>query len=486
MYVPKFSPKEISAVLEKLRPTNSRASNNNILLSSNDTIYSGNYYGHSLKRTNLTNCRFKKAVFDHTSFAGSILDHFVFENTCVINSVYFENSILSDIIFEDGLNIEGCNFSHSYIKNSVFDNSQIRSTYFNNSHLIDCTFNKCTIRSTMFDSSFLSECNFVDCNMRNLNIEFATIENCCLSGTVFSYFQLPYIIGIFKDVPHNIFVGKNNEKPLPIDKYLLQINDSIIYFTYLEEYFPLANLYYVKGDTEIARNCINVGIDKALLANDIRMVENYCKLGQYYDLITIKDIQKILKRVDENIDKERESSFFPILLSKSFQLKASINKNNNKSKLEIVISTNLSEERFNDVSELCDDIDSIIIGLMPNRITTTYELSHNSPFELCLTCIGLTADLITISGFIYALLKNRLSKKRRISPQIEEYIKKNNEMYINSLNNQFDLFQQIIEKTSKSKQSEIIEDFRSKIITNATNQIQNNFALIITEDESDQ
>ena len=481
MYIPTFTSEEISNVLNKLTPTKSKATNNNILLSSNNTTYSGNYYGHSLKRTKLTNCRFENAIFDHTSFAGSIVNKFTISNSCKFECVFFEQSIITDILFENGLKINGCNFSHSYIKNAKFYSNEIRSTYFNNSNLIDCTFDNCTIRSTMFDASYMVNCTFLNCNMRNLNVEFATFDNCKLSGTTFSYFQFPYIIGIFKNISHDIFVGKNNEDPIPIEQYIIEINDSIIYFTYLEEYFPLVNLYYAKGEKEIAKNCIDAGIEKALLLNDIRMVENYCKLGQCYNLLTITDIQKILKRVDESVERERNSPLFSILLSKSYQLKAVVSNNDSKSKMEIIVQTNITEDNFSEVSGLCEDIDAIIISLMPNRITTKYELSHNSPFEVCLTCIGLTSDLIGISGFIYALLRSKLSKKRKLSTKIEEYIHKSNEMYIKSIDNQFSLFKDLMSKTSKSKQSEIIEDFRGKIIANANDKINNDFALIISE-----
>lgn len=481
MYIPKFSQEEIEQVISRLTPSKSRACNNNILLSSNDKTYSGNYCGHSLKRTNLMNCRFENAVFDHTSFAGSILDNFYFAENCTFNSVYLEQSILTNLNFDKGLTIEGCNFSHSYIKNAVFDYNNIRSTYFNNCYLINCLFKNCILRSTMFDSAYIVNCSFINCNMRNLNIEFAIIDNCTLDGSTISYFQLPYIIGIFKETPKNIFLGKNNETPISISDYLDEIDDSIVYFTYLEEYFPLANLYYAKKQNDIAINCINAGIEKALLGNDIRMIDNFCKLGQFYNLLSVSDIQRILKSVDENIEKERNSPLFSILLSKSYQLKSSVAQNHSKSKLEIIINTSLNESEFGEVGKLCEEIDTIIIGLMPNKITTSYQISHNSPFEICLTCIGLTSDLIGISGFIYSLISKRLKRNRKLPNRIEEYIESSNQMYINSLNTQFDMFKTLLEKTSKSKQSEIIDDFRGKIITNATEQIEKDFALIISE-----
>lgn len=140
------------------------------------------------------------------------------------------------------------------------------------------------------------------------------------------------------------------------------------------------------------------------------MVENFCVLGQTYELLSIKDIQKILKEVDMKIEKERYSSIYNLLLSKSYKLKGIVNLNQSKSKLEIVINTNIEAEQFDLVSMFCNDIDKIISKFLPDKVTTTYQLSHNSPFEIVLTCIGVTADLITIASPLYHYISKKMKK----------------------------------------------------------------------------
>jgi uncharacterized protein YjbI with pentapeptide repeats len=443
-YIPIFGKSEIDKVQQKLDPQKNRACNNNILFTAGLDSYSGNYYGHSLKRSNLRNCTFDNAEFDHTSFCGSVLSNIVFKASCKFESVYMEQSMMTDIIFEKGLHMENCNFSNSHIKNMSLNSSEIRGVYFDNCILVGCSFENCKIRASMFDGAVLTNCSIINCNMRNLNIEFATIQNCDLSGTIISYFQLPYIIGIFSktNITNNTYAGIHKTETITIDEYIDNINDAIIYFTGLEEYFPLANLYYAKGEKEIAYNCIINGIDKALINYDIRMVENYCKLGQICELLSVSDIQKILKKVDSKIEKERHHSMYGLLLSKSYQLKASINQNYSKSKLEIIINTNIAADRFDLVSKFCDDIDNIISTILPNKVSTTYQFSHNSPFEICLTCVGITADLITLAGPIYHYISKKMKNNVVISPELQEYIKSSNTMYIDSINNQFDLFEQ--------------------------------------------
>lgn len=168
-------------------------------------------------------------------------------------------------------------------------------------------------------------------------------------------------------------------------------------------------------------------------------------------------------------------------MKQSYNLKGTILQNKSKGKLEITINTSLNENNFDEVSKLCEDIDSIILIAAPSKITTSYQLSHNSPFEICLTCIGLTADLITVSGFIYSYISKRLKSNKTISPEIKDYIEKSNKSYIESLNNQFDYFTSLIENTEKSEQTKIIKDFRGKIISSASEQINKDYSLIISQ-----
>ena len=482
-FVPTFDKAEIDRVHKELNPKFNRACNNNLLFSSGENSYSGNYHGHSLKRSNLRNCIFDGAIFDHTSLCGSVLENILFKANCKFESVYMEQSTLSDIIFEKGLHMENCNFSNSYIKNLSLDSSEIRGIYFDNCVFTGCSFSNCKIRASMFDGALLDNCSITNCNMRNLNIEFATIQNCDLSGTILSYFQLPYIIGIFNNsnLTDTLWLGIYDTEIISLSQYIENINDAIIYFTGLEEYFPLANLYYAKNENEIAYNCIFNGINKALLNNDIRMVENFCLLGQNYELLSIKDIQQILKEVDVKIEKERNNTIYNLLLSKSYKLKGTVNQNQSKSKLEIVINTNIEAERFDLVGMLCDDIDKIISTILPHKVTTTYQLSHNSPFEICLTCIGITADLVTLAGPIYHYITQKMKNNIIITPELKKYIKSSNAMYIDSLNSQFDLLEQALKGKKKSEYDDIIKEFRGKIITTASDQVNKDFALLVSQ-----
>lgn len=464
-FLPIFNDCEVERVISKIDPKGNRACNNNILLSSNGH-YSGNYYGHSLKRSHLDNCTFSDAQFDHTSFTGSILTNINFESTCKFECVYMEQSILLNIIFGKGINIEGCNFSHSYLQNISVCNATVRSTYFSNCFLKSCNFENSILRSTMFDSAYLIQCSFKNCDMRNLNIEFATVDACDFTDSVISYFQFPYIIGIFKNVKDNFFLSCDEEH-MSFTDYLAQIDDSIIYFTHLREYFPLVSLYYAKGEIDLAKTYIHVGIQKAISECDIRMIGHYCRLGQCYDLLTVSESKKIIADTDQMLETQKNSELFNILLSKSYDLKSIIAQNESKSKFEIIINTTLGENEFSKVGELCQNLDQIIREY--DDVTTSYQISHNSPFEICVTCVGAVANLVkiieNIRSFVEKNKKEQVVNNNDSKNALSEKVRRHNAMYTEYLEQELDALQENLKNTKYSNYSNVISSFRGKLLS---------------------
>lgn len=484
-FIPHFSDNEISRVTNKLKPTNNRACNNNVLWNNGEGPFSGDFYGHSLKRSHLEKCIFTDTQIDHTSFTGSSFKDVTFLSNCKIESGYFEQSTFSNVVFSSGLNITNSNFSNSYLFHCSFLDSQIRGTYFSNSYINHTYFENCIIRATMFDGSRITNTTFKNCNMRNLNIEFASVDNCDFSGSTISYFQIPYIIGLFNSTNNisTLNAGIHGDYIMGLDEYMQQIQDSIIYFTSLDEYFPLVSLYYQKGNNENAYNCLIHGIDVAIQRKDIRMIENFCALGQAYNLLSISELKDVLERVDSTIETLRDDKEYGMLLTRSYHLKSSINQNRNQSKLEITINTNVPEKKMDIISEFCSEIDLIINMFMPNKIKTSFEISHNSPFEICVNCIGMTADLIAISGLLYGYILKRYRGKKNPNNDIKAYIENSNKIFISTLNNQIDDLKMLLVHTKKAEHTEIVEKFRGKLIENVSSYINKDFALIVSQYE---
>lgn len=485
LYIPSFSEEETKRVIEKLDPLHNRACNNNLLWNSGSGQFSGDFSGHSLKRSHLTNCVFNGAVLDHTSFAGSFLENIKFMNTCTVESAYFEHSTLINVNFDSGLNVFNSSFHNCYLLNCSFKNCVIRSTYFSNSTLDHCNFENCTIRSTMFDGAYITNTNFINCNMRNLNIEFAHVDYCDFTNTVISYFQIPYIIGLFKGTNNITYLGAGKDKNIvyKMSDYEENILDAIIYYSSLQEYFPLASLYFKKGDKSLAKNCLIAGIDTSIKILDMNMVENYCALGQAYDLLNINQIKQILEKIDIEIEKKRNDPDYGMLLTKSYHLRALVYRDKSQSTLEIIINTNIDKINFDVVGDFCGDIDNLLALFLPNKITTTYQVSHNSPFEICVNCVGLTADLIAISGVIYRYILSRYRGEKTPAPEIKTYIENSNKIFLDSLNSQFDDLKLILSHTKKSEHDAIVEKFRGKIIENVSSHINKDFALIVSQHE---
>ena len=473
-FLPEFDQEEIRQVYKKIYVDKSRALNNNLLFSSGNGVYGGKYTGYSLKRSILSNSTFSGAVFDHTSLAGSILNNIQVKADCSFDSVYMEKSMISDLHFDQHMNIINCNFSESMIQRMTIQDSLLRSTYFNDSTLVECDFSNSMIRSTMFDNAALYNCVFRGCDMQNLNLDFCKVYKTSFIDTKLPYFQIAYVIGIFDEdsILSNVEIYMDKEHYRTIDEYIERIHEPIVYYTSLKEYFPLANLYYKAGDIKSAKSSIATGINSSLIQDDIKMVERYCILGIRYDLLTISDIKQILEDTDCAIEKKKDSVFYSMLLRQTHQLKAVISGSLTKSTLEITINTNIASNEYSEVAKLCEEIDEVIHNIS-SSVNSEFTISHNSPFEVILTCIGVTADLLAISQALYSYIKARA----KVLGQSELFHDCKQSMK-QEINKDIDkLKTDINNAASNKKRKKVIEKFRSKLISNFDAEIDKAYSL---------
>ncbi|MBP5405404.1 MAG: pentapeptide repeat-containing protein [Clostridia bacterium] len=322
-YIPVFTDEETDNVLKKLKPSNSKACNDNLLWgSATSQAYSGKYHGYSFKRSNLYKVAFSSAEFDHCNFTGSILKEVIFESTCNFSSVNFQRSILDGCSFNSEETMHALNFSACILDNVDFSNNTIRGSYFNNAKINNCRFNNTVIRSTSFDNCIIKNSSFLNCNMKNLNLEFSTFINVDLENAQISFYQLPYIIGIFNEPNRlkNLLIGCGEGKTINFSDYVHNIQDSIVYFTNKNQFLPLANLYYLKGDYNIAKNCILSGVENSLLRNDYTLIKYLIKLAIILKLLDYSEINHLLNKVDLHLNKIKDDENYTYYLLQSFEM----------------------------------------------------------------------------------------------------------------------------------------------------------------------
>ncbi|MDE5553493.1 MAG: pentapeptide repeat-containing protein [Malacoplasma sp.] len=482
-YIPTFSATEEEEVYKRLDPANGKACNNNILWGNSlNQVYSGNYHGFSFKRSNLISSRFDDAHFDHCNFTGSTLNDVHFSESCSFTSVNFLRSFISNCSFSSKEQLHVLNFSSCTLSNVIFNNIVLRGSYFNSAKILNCYFDNSKIMSTSFDNCTIMNSSFRNCNMRNLNLEFSTFINNDLDGAQFSFYQLPYIIGIFKhpEKLEKIKIGCGKNKTISFLDYTQRLNDSIIYFTSKKQFLPLANLYYLNEQIDIAKNSIFVGIDEALLRNDYTTIKFLIKLALNLELLTYTEINQIMKEIDRYLNNLKDDINISYYLLQSYEIQNDIQNMFNKSILSFKIDTTFNNEQFGEASELCQDIDNILSSI--NRdVNYSFNLSHNSPISIVLSVVGAVADLMGISSLIYNFIEKRLNKKRKVNNNVKETINRYNQLFLSSIDENIDNLKTILSKTKKDKQGEIIDDFRLKLLTSIGEAVDINLALVMPE-----
>lgn len=390
--------------------------------------------------------------------------------------------MLKNCDFASKEQLHALNFSFSTLDNVKFKNVTLRGSYFNSAKIVNCHFVDSKITSTSFDNCLVNNTTFKNCNLRNLNLEFATFNNVNLDNVQLPYYQLPYIIGIFKDKSklNGIQLGGGHKSLITFSEYLENIQDSIIYFTSKNEFFPLANLYYLIGELDIAKECVLTGIEKALINNDYVLIKFFIKLALILELLSFSEINTIMVEIDNHLNNIKDNLNYSYYLMQSYEIQNDLHNIFNKSILNVKIDTIYMNEQFEEASKICQEIDNVLT-LIDKDINYNYGLSHNSPIAIILTVIGAAADLVTIASLLYKLIKKKLKSNRKIESSIVELFERQNKLYLSNVNDNITNLKSILNKSAKSNHENIIEDFRVKILASIEEIMDINLSLVTTK-----
>lgn len=351
--------------------------------------------GLSIKRNNLSKIHIHNKIFNHVSFAGSSMMEVEIE-TCQFKVVHAQHCKFYNTHFlgdEKPFRIKNSDFSGSFFENCIFRNINFESNSLLDCVFWNCKFDNCKFRSTTFENTIFNVCQFDNVDMINLNIEFATIQCCRFKDSKFSWYQAPYINCFFD----NIFEGENrfytNACSYTLEEYKKQVDESIIYFTTKQQYFPLISLYLLQNNKEYALSALNNGIEQAKLERDIRTIGLYANAGLITGLYNTKNISLLLKELDVIISEQFNSTndaYNRILYAR---IKQQLIAPEVLQKLEINIQTGYSEEDFSKAGELCREIDKIV---EENKCKALYKFNHNSDIQIIVDIIAISVSVLAI------------------------------------------------------------------------------------------
>lgn len=419
----------------------------------------------SLKRSIISNETFSKYNFSRSTLTGS-----VFKNTrfidCNFDSAVAEFCDFYNCEFVQTLHSNTMlrfNFSNTNFINCKFTNIGLYTSSLTNALFKDVEFYCCNIDLASFENSVFENTKFFDMELRNLNIEFAEFKNIVCSRVTFQISQISYIFGaldyLLSTNDSSIWISSemsDNDKKISIQEFKELLPDLINYYKYLNEYFPLANIYIALKQYKEALKAIYNGIDTAAKNKDFRMLKFFCKLvvrNEWSSKTDRKNMYNYICNLDKKI-KMTDAELHNYYLHFGDLRKLLLNNEENMPTLYYTIDSNIPENDFKKLSMTMESIDRIINHCKDEQSTHYIEIRHESPFTIMVVVIS---TVTIIQSICYCIDKICSSVKNVQEVKINQQIIKKNAKELEKI---------VAEEQEKAKRSGIILTGNSYINNN--------------------
>ena len=454
------------------------------------------YIRQSMKRSTITNIKFTQGKFIKNAFSDSYFQSVQFTHN-ILKGNGFVCCNFIDTNFEGGEeayianNFSQSNFTRCFFENVIISESSLLQILFHS-----CTFSNVCIQSSTLEGTRFLGGSLKDVNLGQVNIEFVEFMDTSLSNITFPFYQFPYIIGIvdyMAETNANIYLCVN-ERNISLDEYRNQIDNLILYYESLLEYFPMCNLQIIRGMIGDAKNTLLNGINRALIAMDFRMIHHFCRLAQRHNLLDEVTINRILKAIegkltDSNIIPERLNDCIihageirKILLNErrngityNFHIKTNVQKNDNEGVIYI--------------NTLCNQLNDALSQNSYGQKGFEIAIANHSPFEIIIDVICAAGSVATIAQLIWSVVEHHKSHKSDVSATIAGYAPMDTHLYQNYIDTRIDLCKEQLlnlkDKYSSKKLNRHIEEITQKLKTDINELYDKDIMIFKKENHSD-
>jgi uncharacterized protein YjbI with pentapeptide repeats len=354
------------------------------------------------------NCTFKGANLSQTGFAGSVfidtefIDcdfNFCNLQSCDFRNCTFINNIESQIIatrFSKSIFYE-CEFNNMYFKGANFCDS-----IFTDSKFINCLWHSVAFENVNFKNILLKNVKF-----RSQNFEFAKFGDIHMEDIKLPFPTIPYIFSgieyLIKTNDNTMVTTRTNESHyMPKEEYLNLLPELEIYYTNTQNYFPLANILIAQNKVESAYDAILAGINITIKGRNFRMIKYFCLQLNSISNFDIKYKRNLYSFIMATINKEY---LLPIEYDNLNLYIGEIRRilliDNDSPHVIFNIQTNIMDTEYQKISILLKKIDKLAYDIAGHEEQHYIELSHNSPYELFITFISSTDNMIKFINSFY-------------------------------------------------------------------------------------
>lgn len=296
----KFDPEQIKQAISSLEKYIPLMQNNNRLFETGiNTSVTGKYFDYSLKRSSLISSKVEDAAFINTAFTGSYFSEVNYSNTEFDESnmqycQYIHNKM-------QHIDIHSSNLSYSNFFNTTFTYTNFRGSTISEILFEECTFKECLFTASMLENTIFMKCTFCNVVFENTNVEYMEFKNCTFDNVSLPMAQVPYIFGLFQsmEISGNNIKLLADEKTISLEEYKTLKDALIIYYTSISEYFPLVNIYLAGRAFDIAYDYISLGIKKAIIQRNFRMLKFFCKQAKQKNVFPYNRLKELYVKIEK-------------------------------------------------------------------------------------------------------------------------------------------------------------------------------------------
>lgn len=424
--VQSYNSTQLQNALSMLEPYMVLTQNNNRRFRSGTRLaLSENFDDVSLKRTSLFDSTVTRSSFLNSALTGS----------------YFSEVKFSDSVFRES-NLQYCRFIQTSFQNveihssnisySNFFNSDFKDTIFKGSTVSELLFDECHFENCIFTSSMLENAIFLRCTLKHVqfistNIEFMEFSQCKLESVAMPFQQLPYVYGLHTHLADGGVQAESNGTYITAEEYSRLQEALIVYYTSIQEYFPLTNLYLARQELDTAFQYITIGLQSAITSKNFRMLKFYCKLaaqGALFPYERLRELYALIltctKKQELNIYEQRDfiynsAEIRSLLLDNIYDCPT----------VQIDLQTNIDASESEKIIQFIEYVDHTIRGLCSKQISHI-EYRHNSDANFIAYLSANYRDILVVIGALLIFANN-------ISVQVEQRILNRQQIKLNKL-----------------------------------------------------
>lgn len=435
-----FDSEQIQQAISSLEKYIPLMQNNNRLFETGiNTTVTGTYYDYSLKRSSLITSRIQNASFINTAFTGSYFSQVLYSDTNFDES----NMQYCQYIHNEWkyVNIHSSNLSYSNFFNTAFSHVKFVGSTISEILFEQCTFTDCFFTSSMLENTIFMQCRFCDVVFENTNIEYMEFKNCDFNNVSLPMAQVPYVFGLFQSMENsgNDIMLLADGKKISIDEYKTLKEALIVYYTSISEYFPLANIYLASGRFDIAYDYINLGMERAIIQRNFRMLKFYCKQAKQKNVFPYSRLKELYVKIERYAAKQK----FDMYEQRNFiynigEIRSILLDNmDDFPTARIALQTNIDSSESEKIMQAIEYIDTAINESCTQKISHI-EYHHNSDASFIIQLsasyveiILLVNTLIILSGKVIDSVQQKILNHQQIilnNLEIEEKKKKTKEI----------------------------------------------------------